>query len=219
MRPLRSITRWRSLRKRRRGWESRWADKDFARLQMQTEIPDEVKAAVESGWFRPGATILDIGCGTGDIAAWLANQSFDLLGIDLAEGAIREAKSRYDGSPGEPEFKVMDICRESPPRRFDALFDRGCLHGIGEESWPLYVRNAASCAFPGARFLLLTHTRGKTPAERTRQVETVFGPLFDMCKSEEACLTKRVAGEGPQASVEPGDPISGMAFWMVRRQV
>lgn len=217
MRPLRTIRDWSRLRKRRRTWESRWADEDYSRLWMKTGIPDEVKAAVDSEWFPPGATILDIGCGSGEIAAWLAEQGFDLLGIDLAKGAIRSAKSRFDGSQGELEFKVMDICRESPPARFNALLDRGCLHGIDRDLWPLYVRNVASCSLPGATSLLLAPTM--SPAEMTRQIETAFWPFFEMSKAEEAYLAEGVAGVRPHRSLDPGDPIPGMAFWMVRREV
>jgi 2-polyprenyl-3-methyl-5-hydroxy-6-metoxy-1,4-benzoquinol methylase len=47
-----------------------------------SKIPQEVQDAVDSGWFSPGSSALDIGCGMGEIAAWLAQQGFNVLGID-----------------------------------------------------------------------------------------------------------------------------------------
>jgi 2-polyprenyl-6-hydroxyphenyl methylase/3-demethylubiquinone-9 3-methyltransferase len=44
---------------------------------------------------RPGFTILDYGCGHGDGVDFLTNLGFSAEGVDLADGAITKARSRY----------------------------------------------------------------------------------------------------------------------------
>jgi len=110
-------------------WEIKWSKPDFSPTWEITEIPKEIKLAVDSEWFPSGASVLDIGCGRGTIAAWFAKQNFKVLGIDWANAAIERAKSEYGEIPGQLEFQTVDICREpfaSPP--FEVLLDRGCFH-------------------------------------------------------------------------------------------
>ncbi|WP_405993062.1 class I SAM-dependent methyltransferase [Streptomyces sp. NBC_00986] len=58
----------------------------------------------------PGA-VLDIGCGTGDLAVKLALRGFTVTGIDLSEVAIRKAKERALGNQvaDKVKFLVQDI--------------------------------------------------------------------------------------------------------------
>jgi len=53
-----------------------------------------------------GKTILDLGCGVGDLAAELAARGARVLGIDLNEELLREARSR--NLPGA-EFRMADL--------------------------------------------------------------------------------------------------------------
>jgi cyclopropane fatty-acyl-phospholipid synthase-like methyltransferase len=79
---------------------------------------------------------LEIGCGTGDNAIWLAQQNFDVLGIDTSEIAIEKAKEKASKANVKCAFRVRDVLAshvEGAPFRF--AFDRGCFHtfGSGEE--------------------------------------------------------------------------------------
>ncbi len=64
------------------------------------------------------ASVLDVGCGAGETLAALG-RSFDahLTGVDLAGGAIEEARRRVDGA----EFEVLDIEGGSLDRSFDLV--------------------------------------------------------------------------------------------------
>ena len=192
----------RLVRNPRRSWDSKWSHDDFSPGWRAESIPKEVAGAVESGWFQPEAAVLDVGCGSGEIAAWLARHSFDVLGIDFSGAAIEVAKARHAEAPGRLAFEVMDICAVHPDSaRFSAVVDRGCFQAISDKS--SYVRNIASWTLPGARVLLLADAHRLTTEQRIHVVESAFHPVFDISKTAATYI-----------GLHPG-----VAIWMVRRLV
>ena len=74
---------------------------------------------------------LDIGCGTGDNAIWLAEQGFDVVACDYSETAIKLAREKEGAAACR--FLVADfLADEIPGSPFGFVFDRGCLHCFGE---------------------------------------------------------------------------------------
>jgi ubiquinone/menaquinone biosynthesis C-methylase UbiE len=59
----------------------------------------------------PGATVLDVGCGTGDDARALAARVGDgrVVAVDLSEAMVDEARSRAEGSGLPIDFRVADL--------------------------------------------------------------------------------------------------------------
>ncbi|MCM2416926.1 class I SAM-dependent methyltransferase [Streptomyces sp. RKAG293] len=53
----------------------------------------------------PDATIADLGCGPGHVAAWLAEQGAGTVGIDLSAGMVATARRRYP----KVEFRQGDL--------------------------------------------------------------------------------------------------------------
>ena len=92
-------------------WERNWARDNFAPSWVISEIPKEVQDAVASEWFAPGTSLLDIGCGSGELAAWLAERGFNVLGVDFSESAIEKARASAGRAqkPNQLLFKVADI--------------------------------------------------------------------------------------------------------------
>lgn len=121
---------WRYETKKKQ-WEKQWSVQEFDPGWKIKEIPPELKEAVDTGWFPPGASVLDIGCGSGEISAWLAEKGFRVTGIDYSESAIKRAKLEHGEITGKLEFKTVDICNKySDISKFNVLFDRGCFHAI-----------------------------------------------------------------------------------------
>lgn len=52
---------------------------------------------------------LDLGTGNGDKAIWLANQGFELTGIDISDKAIEAAREKATAVAKQPQFVVADI--------------------------------------------------------------------------------------------------------------
>ncbi len=77
----------------------------------------------------PSCKVLDVGCGTGDNAIWLARQRFVATGCDLSRTAIEKAKGNAALSNSTCSFIVADFLKDGiPGSPFDLVFDRGCLH-------------------------------------------------------------------------------------------
>ncbi len=74
--------------------------------------------------LRPGASVLDVGCGTGDDArelAKLVGPCGRVVGVDSSEALIAEARGRAQGDAPWVEFLVAEAHRtEFPADTFDA---------------------------------------------------------------------------------------------------
>ncbi len=75
--------------------------------------------------------VLDIGCGTGDNAIWLAKQGFTVTGIDSAEVAINMANEKTR----KANLGCSYLVSEFPKKKiqggpFQFIFDRGCFHTV-----------------------------------------------------------------------------------------
>jgi trans-aconitate methyltransferase len=75
---------------------------------------------------RAGESILDLGCGTGDLTFEIAQAGAEVQGIDLAEEMIRKAKKKYP----ELSFSVENAETYKRPNAFDAVFSNAALHWI-----------------------------------------------------------------------------------------
>ncbi|MCB9796161.1 MAG: methyltransferase domain-containing protein [Alphaproteobacteria bacterium] len=89
--------------------------------------------SVELARLEPGARALDVGCGTGDDAAVLAERvgpEGEVLGLDFSQAMVDEARQRWTGHGLPLRFEVGDIRRlELEDDRFDlARADRVFQH-------------------------------------------------------------------------------------------
>ena len=89
--------------------------------------------------------VLDLGCGTGTNAIWLAKQGFEVTATDLSETALKLAHAKEDSSLCT--FIYADFLKEPVPGTdFKFIFDLGCFHGLGKkEDRALFAQNAADC--------------------------------------------------------------------------
>ena len=182
-------------------WKKSWSRQDYTPTWIITKIPQELEDALDRGWFKPNSSLLDIGCGSGEIAAWLAQKNFKVLGVDWAESAIQKAKLKQGEIQGKLEFKTMDICRERAKNsEFDTLIDRGCFDGLPQAFSSDYAQTVASYAKSGAKFLLVSSfNKGtKTDVEQEKQLQeamidyiyTVFRPMFEIIAVETTLIEK-----------------------------
>jgi len=116
-------------------WNACYATGD---LPWDTGVPDlHLVGLVERGTL-PRGRLLEIGCGTGTNAVWLAGEGFDVVGIDVSPLAIERAGRRRSehGVPSDRcSFEVRDFLQAGGDLGpFDAVFDRGVFHVFDESA-------------------------------------------------------------------------------------
>jgi ubiquinone/menaquinone biosynthesis C-methylase UbiE len=104
--------------------------------------------------------ILDVGCGSGDLAISLAQLGLRVTGIDFVEAAITQAREKAGALPPEIanllDFQVADALQPSLLRRqFGSVVDSGFLHLLESEECERFVDELAATLLPGGRYYLL----------------------------------------------------------------
>lgn len=108
----------------------------------------------------PASPVLDVGCGSGDLAISLAQDGLDVLGIDFVEAAIAQAREKARSLPPEVsrflDFQVADALHPSLlQRQFGSVVDSGFFHLFEPEPCARFVDELASTLLPGGRYYLL----------------------------------------------------------------
>ena len=68
--------------------------------------------------LKPGMKVLDVACGTGNLAIPAAKKGADVTGIDIAPNLIEQANERAEAEGVEAKFEVGDAedCRTKTRR-------------------------------------------------------------------------------------------------------
>ncbi|MFW9803065.1 MAG: class I SAM-dependent methyltransferase [Candidatus Thorarchaeota archaeon] len=102
--------------------------------------------------------ILDVGCGTGENAIFLAANGSDVVGIDFTPRAIEIAQVKAFERQVDVEFLVGDVLELDYyfcEAEFDAVLDSGLFHALTDEERPLYVEQVARVLRPGGSYFML----------------------------------------------------------------
>lgn len=168
-----------------RDWNESYVSGD---TPWDTGEPDEhLVEFVRAGAVSTGRA-LDIGCGTGTNALWLARQGFSVFGIDLASTAVEKARAKADGTGLDCRFEVLDFLNDRVTNGpFGFVFDRGCFHVFDEAGdRERFAEHVAALLAPGGRWLsLIGSTEGPErdwgPPRRTaREVTDSIEPVLEI---------------------------------------
>lgn len=115
---------------------------------------------VGGGALSPG-TALDLGCGTGDTAIYLARHGWRVTGVDYVDKALAKARAKCGELP--VSFVKADVTQLSSAgigAGFELIVDNGCLHGMSSADRDAYVREVTAVAAPQARLLIVAFVPG-----------------------------------------------------------
>jgi ubiquinone/menaquinone biosynthesis C-methylase UbiE len=98
---------------------------------------------------------LDLGCGTGADAVFLAEQGIATTGIDLSATALEHARQRAERHDVSVEWMQGDALHlPLEDGCMDLVLDRGCLHHIASGEHGRYAAEVARVLRPGGTLLV-----------------------------------------------------------------
>lgn len=101
-------------------------------------------------------SILDSGCGTGEISLHFASQGHKVTGIDFLAEPIAIAKRKAEERGLTATFLVLDArALADLPEVFDTVLDSGLFHVFSDADRRQYVEGLASVLKPGGHLFLL----------------------------------------------------------------
>ncbi|WP_214483427.1 class I SAM-dependent methyltransferase [Bacillus sp. SM2101] len=96
---------------------------------------------------QEGEEILDLGCGTGDLANEIFQFGSVIVGIDSSEEMIQQARSKYPSI----SFLIQDGETFLTHDKYDAVFSNAAIHWMKQTS--KVVENISHALKPGGRFV------------------------------------------------------------------
>ena len=149
--------------------------------------------------------VIDLGCGTGENALYLAARGLRVVGIDAAPTAIARAQAK--AGPGEPRatFLVADACAlDELGRTFDTAIDCGLFHTFSDPDRLEFARSLHGVIRPGGRYALLCFSDlepGDFGPRRVSQgeIRTAFADGWRIDSIVAERFAARVPGDGAHA--------------------
>jgi cyclopropane fatty-acyl-phospholipid synthase-like methyltransferase len=132
-----------------------YRDMPLEQIPWNVETPPEALVElVRSGRIKPCKTV-DLGCGAGNQAVYLAGMGFGVTGVDSSAEAIRLAGENAAKKRVSCRFIVADVLGDlrEISETFDFAYDWELLHHIYPERRETYAANVYRILNPGGKYL------------------------------------------------------------------
>ncbi|MEH1910832.1 class I SAM-dependent methyltransferase [Nostoc sp.] len=107
---------------------------------------------------QPGESILDLGCGTGQLTEKIAQAGAQVMGVDHASTMIEKARQNYP----HIRFDVADATNFQVDKPLDAVFSNAVLHWVKEADSA--IASIHQSLKPGGRFVAEFGSKGNVEA-------------------------------------------------------
>jgi SAM-dependent methyltransferase len=175
---------------------------------------EELVALVDNGRLKPCRTI-DLGCGAGANAIYLAQKGFEVTGVDYSKAALEKAQVRAEAANVQVDFILDDLTNlRHVSGTFDFLLDYGVLDDLRLHQREPYVQNMLPLTHAGSHYLLWGFEYPLRWWERylpfydipfySGEIEERFGAYFDI---------EKIAGSLDWSRFPPGYA----AYLMIRK--
>ncbi|OBI57664.1 class I SAM-dependent methyltransferase [Mycobacterium sp. E787] len=111
----------------------------------------------------PTGSALDVGCGTGDCAVYLAQHGWKVTGVDYVAKPLDKARAKARAAGASVNFARADVTRlshEGIGSGFQLIVDNGCIHNMSGADREAYVREVSAVAAPDARLYIVAFPPG-----------------------------------------------------------
>lgn len=131
------------------GWDERYREKPLVWSAGPNQFVAEDLAHLEPG------TALDVACGEGRNAVWLAELGWDVTGVDFSGVALEKAAGMARDRGVEVQWIRADVTAWAPERTFDLILI-AYVHFPGR-AWTDLVSRASAWVAPGGHLYLVGH--------------------------------------------------------------
>jgi cyclopropane fatty-acyl-phospholipid synthase-like methyltransferase len=166
-------------------------------------LPVRLRELVEGAAALRTGRALDVGCGTGDTAIYLARHGWDVTAIDWVRMPLEKARTKATAAGVRVRILQADVTSLDTTdvgSGFQLIVDNGCLHGLSDEQRTAYVRQITDAAAPTATLLIAAFAEGERRGPRgfnRPEVERRFASDWQVIDS----------WKDPAMSTRPNDPI------------
>jgi len=182
----------------RKPWFELWFDSPYYPILYKHRNEEEAQTfidmLIERLKPRLGAAMLDLACGRGRHAAYLASKGFEVIGLDISPNSIEDAMHKYGIK--NPEFYVHDMRNYFRINYFDYIFNFftsiGYFDNLHDNE--KVVKSISLGLKKGGRVLIDFMNTEKVSADLVeREQKEEEGILFDIRRSiEEGCFRKHI---------------------------
>lgn len=139
-----------------KAWYEEHFQEDYLRVydhRDETKAASELNTIMEKIPLTPGAKAIDLCCGNGRHARWLARKGVDVTGIDLSPALLKKAIELTNGLA--VQYQRGDIRNVQIRKEYDLAFNLFTSFGYfpDDEENELIFQQAASALKPGGWFV------------------------------------------------------------------
>ncbi|MBN2380618.1 methyltransferase domain-containing protein [candidate division WOR-3 bacterium] len=113
--------------------------------------------------LRKGARVLDLGCGDGRNAMFLAEHGFDVTAVDISENAIDKVRVLATQKGVEVNAQVQDMREYMFTCFYDLIISHGNLHLIEREDWTSLIEKIKNNTISGGYNVIAVFTDSIPP--------------------------------------------------------
>jgi hypothetical protein len=162
---------------------------------------DELQKVVNGGTVGKCRAV-DLCCGSGTDAIFLASHGFDVTAVDVAPTALARARQKADQAGVTVRWVLADVLNPPNLEPFDFLYDRGCYHVVRDQNLTAYLETVRRISHPGSQFLLLSARREEQaapggPGVTEEELRFDFLPMFDVEWLRPTRLESNETGSSP----------------------
>jgi SAM-dependent methyltransferase len=150
--------------------------------------------------------VLDVGCGTGENALYLAGNGFSVIGVDLTNRAIAAAIAKAAERKLKVDFqKGNALSLDFKDGVFDNVIDSGLFHTFPDDDRPVYATEVARILARGGKYFMLCFSEKEPtnwggPRRVTKEeIKATFTPRFRINYIRDKLFATRIHNNGGKA--------------------
>ncbi len=137
-------------------WVDRYDEEVAADSELYARYDEVLEAVADLAAPAPGRRILDIGAGTGTLAAICAGRGAEVVGLDSSERMLAQARAKFGHDDPVQLLLVPDPFLDipCPDGSFDAVVSTYAFHHVPHQKKPGAVREMVRVLRPGGVWAL-----------------------------------------------------------------